>query len=568
MFTIELSTISITNFRSITDAYRIALQNYTVLIGKNNEGKTNVLKALKLGMEIIHNSDLISRRRIIPKQLYDWSEDFPISLQTSRKLKNKNTRIRLDFLLNSDETSELYYLISSSINRELSIFIEIRENNSVSITVPKRGKNTRSLSEKIVEICRFICDKFDVQNIQAVRSEDDAYELITELIETEFTSISDDKYLESLEYIEDIQRQHLQSLSQRVCVPLKAFIPQINSVNLCLKDRYRANRYMARKSVTMDIDDGARTNLSFKGDGIKSLVVIAMLSQVVSAKNRIIVVDEPESHLHPEAIRYINSVLIKMSEKNQILIATHNPIFVNRWDMSSNYIVENGKAKKTEYIDQIRENLGVMCSDNLVYANYVVVVEGKTDKAVLEKIFRADDFLNQCMNSNFLMIRSIGGTRNLKAEICALERFFCNYLVVVDYDKAGREGASAVRESLHLQDEQFRYFARPGRGESELEELYLVSKCKDTLLEFHLDVSLGPFKNKAKKWTDRIRDLALLQGRELSENDIGAIKEALSDKIDSNWRDFFKPEGCQLMESLMEKVVGDIKRQMTGKLAK
>ena len=97
----KLSYVSITNYRSISEAYKIDLSNLTVLLGKNNEGKTNVIKAINLGMEILHNIDMYPRRRILYR-LYEWNEDFPISLQANNRLKNKNTTIRFDFKLNDD----------------------------------------------------------------------------------------------------------------------------------------------------------------------------------------------------------------------------------------------------------------------------------------------------------------------------------------------------------------------------------------------------------------------------------------------------------------------------------
>lgn len=119
----QLSYISITNFRSITDAYKLDLSNLTVLLGKNNRGKTNIIKAINLGMEILKNMELLHKRKHIIKQLYEWHDDFPISLQNSKKLKQKQTQIRMDFTLTEDETVDFLKVTSSSINGNLSIYI-------------------------------------------------------------------------------------------------------------------------------------------------------------------------------------------------------------------------------------------------------------------------------------------------------------------------------------------------------------------------------------------------------------------------------------------------------------
>ena len=41
----KLSAFSVTNYRSITSANKIKLDDLTILLGKNNEGKSNIIKA-------------------------------------------------------------------------------------------------------------------------------------------------------------------------------------------------------------------------------------------------------------------------------------------------------------------------------------------------------------------------------------------------------------------------------------------------------------------------------------------------------------------------------------------
>ncbi len=46
----KLVEFSVTNYRSITVANKIKLHDCTVLVGKNNEGKSNLLNALNVAM--------------------------------------------------------------------------------------------------------------------------------------------------------------------------------------------------------------------------------------------------------------------------------------------------------------------------------------------------------------------------------------------------------------------------------------------------------------------------------------------------------------------------------------
>ena len=129
----QLTYISIQNYRSITNAYKLDLSDLTVLLGKNNMGKTNIIKAICLGMDILNNMDVFHRRKKITKQFYEWHEDFPISLQNAKRIKKKCTSIRMDFTLDESETLEFQKLTSSLINGNLSIYIEINEDNEIEI---------------------------------------------------------------------------------------------------------------------------------------------------------------------------------------------------------------------------------------------------------------------------------------------------------------------------------------------------------------------------------------------------------------------------------------------------
>ena len=49
----KLISFSVSNYRSITRAHKIKLHDLTILVGKNNEGKSNIIKAISLSMNIM-----------------------------------------------------------------------------------------------------------------------------------------------------------------------------------------------------------------------------------------------------------------------------------------------------------------------------------------------------------------------------------------------------------------------------------------------------------------------------------------------------------------------------------
>lgn len=559
----KLSFFSVENFRSITKAYKIDLENLTVLLGKNNEGKTNILKALIFGMTILER---IGRGAIGTSTLrreYDWSEDFPIKLQRYNRLKDKSTKIRFDFSMTPSECQNLLSKIGSNINGEISIYIKINSKNEFLIEVPKKGKNTRALSKKKKDICSFITENFKLQYVPAIRSQEDAYKIISELITIELDDIQDEEYFKAIDYIGKKQEEKINHLSDKIQGPLKDFLPNINSIRLKLNDEIilKRSQYSYRRNLDISVDDGVPTDLMNKGDGVKSLFTIAMLSQISLPNGTLIVIDEPENHLHPDGIRFISQVLWNISKKCQVLVSSHNPIFVNRHNIKSNIIVDKGMAIEARLLDDIRKNLGVSCADNLMYADYIVIVEGPTDRTFLEKYLSRDSELHSYIKNNKLMIRNIGGTNNLNYELQGLERFCCSYLILLDNDSAGLKAKNTAITNLRISDDAFRFFSVSGMPHSELEDLYSPTYYQDFLSSEGYDITRGLFKNKTKKWADRISDLAIEQGTLLSKEQIDVLKEKLVAHIATDIENSLSDAGKHLLSQITKKIKDDIEMQ-------
>ena len=556
----RLSYFSVKNFRSITLAYKMDIRNNTVLLGKNNEGKTNVLKALMLAMEILKSSRYVTIRNMRTRGLYDWREDYPIHLQNT-KTKRKLTSFRLDFQLDENETNELYQYCGSIIRKSFSVSIEIGEDNIASITIFKKGKNTKeSFSARARQICQFICNCIDVQYVPAIRSEKDALTAISSLVESELSDNALDadakEYLQAKKVIEDYQNKKLAKLENRLNAQVKQFLPKVKKVKIGIVER--TSRMLFRRDIEVEIDDGVLTNISKKGDGVKSLITIALLSQIRTNRNRIIIVDEPENHLHPEAVHYIKTVLSNIPDNNQVIVSTHSPIFVNRVDIKSNIIVRDSKAEPANRIDDIRGILGTLTSDNLQYADYVIVVEGLTDKRILKKYFdmRCPQ-LAALIDNNKITIRSIAGVKNLNYELMGLERYYCQYLVLLDNDEAGLVAKKEAIDKLHIEDGKFRFFTRIDYKHSEVEDLIREEVYRDYLLSKSIDITTGHFKNATLKWRQRIENVALSVGIILSSEDIDDMKQEVSALVEAH-NCPFTDEAEILLKSITDMILKEI----------
>ena len=125
----KLSSFSVINYRSITNARKIQTNNMTVLVGKNNEGKSNILRALTLAMDIMkmYSSDprslRLSANYLRNRMRYDWERDYPLSLQ--ERNPNGFSSIELDFELNAADISAIRNLTSIRLSGHIPVRVSI-----------------------------------------------------------------------------------------------------------------------------------------------------------------------------------------------------------------------------------------------------------------------------------------------------------------------------------------------------------------------------------------------------------------------------------------------------------
>jgi putative ATP-dependent endonuclease of OLD family len=82
----KIKSFSVKNYRSIAQSEKIALSDMTVLIGPNNEGKSNILNALVCAMGLIerHSKEDKLINLVRQDRPYIWERDFPVGLQKTK----------------------------------------------------------------------------------------------------------------------------------------------------------------------------------------------------------------------------------------------------------------------------------------------------------------------------------------------------------------------------------------------------------------------------------------------------------------------------------------------------
>src|SRR5579884_4013801 len=139
---------------------------------------------------------------------------------------------------------------------------------------------------------------------------------------------------------------------------------------------------------------GRAVPLQFCGTGIEQAMMIATAILIASGETCFLV-DEPSPFLHPDAERAMVRFLRKHNE-HQYILATHSPTILNAYPISNVRLItmedEGSYIKDETSVAEILETVGFTAAD-LWSADSVLWVEGASDVAVIESLINRDEDL-------------------------------------------------------------------------------------------------------------------------------------------------------------------------------
>lgn len=547
----RLVSFSVENYRSITTARKIPLTDYSILVGANNEGKSNILHALALGMDALSNWVSTVRRlsdgRVLrsPSRAngyrtpirYDWRTDYPVGKQ-DKASAGSCTKITLEFLLNDQDLIAFKEEIKSNLNGTLPILITFSQTD-FELSVQKPGRGHAAINKKSTRIAAFISKRLRFNYIPAIRTSESATEVISRLVERELRAVeSNPDYIDAMKRIEAIQQPIFDDLGATIQETIFKFLPSVKSVQL---KPLREARYSAlRREIEILVDDGSLTRLARKGDGVQSLAALALMRHASdesdTSTSTIIAIEEPESHLHPRAIHELRSVIEEISKKNQIVLTSHSPLFVRPGHLENTIVVNRSKAACAKHIAEIREALGVRFSDNLQNARLVAICEGKDDVLALKSIIcERSSIISSAMQSGIIAFDDLGGASSLSQKASFYQSSACEVQAFLDNDVAGKLAIEKAIASRAIKISDVNLSAMPGRDESELEDLYDVGVYSDAFFaEFGVDLKRKPASKTGKKWSDTVGRQFSESGKPWSEKTKASCKWWLADFASKN----------------------------------
>ncbi len=493
---------------------------------------------------------------------YNWEKDYPINLQ--KKKPNGETEIILEFALENQEYEEFYQEVNSRITGNLPLRISIGK-KGVSVKYHKKGKGSATLSKKSPKIAHFVSSRIEFEHIPAVRTAQSAQHIVSDLVSRELYVLEENpEYQLALKKIEELQKPILETLSNSIFHTLKQFLPEVKKVKIELPQSERIQAF--RRGTEISVDDGTMTPLSYKGDGVQSLAALGIIRHASDrsgkGKKFVIAIEEPESHLHPSAIHELKEVIDALSEKHQIIITSHNPLFVDRRVISNNVIVNNRKAKPAKNVEEIRKILGVRASDNLRNAEMVLVVEGDDDIISLKSIIQDySEYLKEAIKNGSLAFDSLIGGTNLSYKLCLLRDSICLYHVFIDDDQCGRESYKKAKDGGLLEDGQINLAKARGRSESEIEDLFSPEVYRAALEnKYHISLLIPKFRGK-KKWSERVKNVFNAHGKPWDDSILKNIKYMVANQVSSNPQNAINNQDKMIIDSLIASLESRLKEK-------
>jgi predicted ATP-dependent endonuclease of OLD family len=487
----KIKYITIHNFRGIDKREKLEVSNLNTFVGKNDSGKSIILRALDCFFEEkkFDNKDVFKGKPYDENTIIELSflpsiEIDDLALDSNKLLTIKKEWVSSDgkpktYYLSYDFTEEKYQDLWNKKEQDLNrIISDLGE-------VPERSGRGKKNLLRIEQIRKLLHEKERRDTYHVLG---DILKEINETYEVVLPAYS----LFDAEKDLDIEATSFQSQFKHIITAFfesaKVKTDEIEEgLNADLSNEFEEIRGYMSKNVsglkkinpTTEFDwskslKGFDLSLEFegevfdvpishKGTGFKRLLMVAYFEYLASKRNianQIFAIEEPETYLHPSAQLDLLNSIIEISENSQFFLTTHSPVFAGATDGENSILVtKDGKGishyskGEENIITQIIEELGIRPDYNLLKnTKFIIFVEGPNDvqfvniaaKTIFNKDLRKDRIA--CV---------IGGGSSLSNYV-ALNLFkeICNnsnkYAVLVDGDNGDK---TKQKEKVKIKDQ-------------------------------------------------------------------------------------------------------------------
>lgn len=251
-----------------------------------------------------------------------------------------------------------------------------------------------------------------------------------------------------------------------------------------------------------------------RSDGFKRMASI-ILSLDNDIKNKIILIDEAETHIHLDGQIKLYDLFSKISLYQPIVFSTISPFMISDRNEDNFLIFDKNKNQHTtitnkKYVDPngIAMIYGVDIYEYFLLPKLTIIFEGRTDKSFFLNIFTITK-----INLHKVRLIEMGGVGKIHQEIDSIfDRGTCPFIIAIfDNDMEGKKGRDDSKEIV----KKYNYESR----------LLLLSDILDNDIEVLEDVYPDQVK---KRFYDEFK---------ISQENRNKIKSFNGDYFKSIWND-------------------------------
>ncbi|NHB58656.1 AAA family ATPase [Acinetobacter sp. 194] len=453
----RISEIIIKNFKSCIET-KLKLEPFTALVGYNNAGKSNILKCIDI---------LVRGKAQEQSSFYNKDE----ALEIIALVEGLN-EISLGHLSDNQRESLVPYIEDNSIRIRFLQKKPGTSRNAVQMDVQKPSaendnwNNPNGLPQAITTLFpepTFINSMEDsAEDVFKVKAGNTIGKLILilqkQILETNIdvvnSALAEIGSKLNLDGNERLSEFH--DFDAEITKKVADFFPGLK-LNLDIPTPDISDLFKQGKLKVSEENSEHITNFSDMGHGAQraiQMTLIRHLSEITKdtskeGKTNLLLIDEPELFLHPQAIELLRASLKSLSKKGyQVVFTTHSPFMIEQEDIPYTNIVRKSSLG-TRVEMRLNEAITKVLKDNIaqarllfetynlgqiLFSDSVLIAEGETEKNVLPSLIKK--VTGKSLGELKLALVVANGSQNIPGMIKILKEMNIPVKALADLDFA------------------------------------------------------------------------------------------------------------------------------------